>query len=120
METAELGPAMEASAQRSKIDALEEEVAKLEKSLAELGALLNTPETEDFDKGVPLEAAHQRYRWGDDHVERKDAFDWFWLLGFLAQKAAASAQAGDIPKAKHHIITTAAALRNWFGRISAQ
>ena len=57
---------------------------------AELEALLNTPETDDFDRGVPLEAAHQRYRWGDDHDETKDAFDWFWLIGYLSQKAASS------------------------------
>lgn len=85
---------------------------------AELEALLNTPETDDFDKGVPLESAHQRYRWGDDHDENKNAFDWFWLIGYLSQKAATSAVAGDTEKAKHHIITTGAALRNWFRRIS--
>lgn len=84
-----------------------------------LRLLLNTPETDDFDVGVPLEAAHQKYRWGADHDEQKDAYDWFWLIGYLSQKAAASAQAGEVEKARHHVITTAAALRNWFGRLPA-
>lgn len=86
---------------------------------AQLEALLNTPVTDDFDRAVPLESAHQRYRWGNNHDEKKDAFDWFWLIGYLSQKAAASAVAGDADKAKHHIITTAAALRNWFARIQS-
>lgn len=29
--------------------------------------IINTPETADFMAGVPLEAAHQRERWGADH-----------------------------------------------------
>ena len=74
---------------------------------------LNTPEVEDFSRGVRLEAAHQRERWGSEHDEGKSPFDWFWLVGYLAQKAAAAAVAGDIEKAKHHTISTAAAMANW-------
>jgi hypothetical protein len=78
-----------------------------------LSRLLNTPEVENFAKGVELEAAHQRARWGAKHDEGKSPFDWFWLVGYLAQKAASSAVAGDAEKAKHHTISTAAALANW-------
>lgn len=83
-----------------------------------LKTTINTPETADFMKGVPLEAAHQRERWGVDHDAGKGPLDWFWLVGYLAQKAATSAMAGDIEKAKHHTISTAAALANWHLRLS--
>lgn len=86
---------------------------QLEAEVARLTALLNTPEVDDFSRGVVLEAAHQRVRWPSDHDEGKTPFDWFWLVGYLAQKAAASAVAGDVEKAKHHTISTAAALANW-------
>lgn len=84
-----------------------------DKRVADLNAQINTPETVDFLKGIPLEAAHQRERWGADHDAGKAPLDWFWLIGYLAQKAATSAIAGDIEKAKHHTISTAAALANW-------
>ena len=80
--------------------------------------IINTPETADFTAGVPLEAAHQRERWSVDHDAGKTAFDWFWLIGFLAQKAASSQVAGDTEKAKHHTISTAAALANWHAQLS--
>jgi hypothetical protein len=48
--------------------------------------------------------------------------DWFWLVGYLAGKALHAHAAGNVEKAEHHIITTAAALDNWhlhlFGRTS--
>lgn len=85
-----------------------------------LRGLLNSPETEDFMRGVPLEAAHQVERWGADHDAGKEPLDWFWLIGFLAQKAATSAMAGDLDKAKHHTISTAAALANWHAQLSGK
>lgn len=78
---------------------------------------LNVPETKDFLRGVELEAPHQRFRWGTDHDEGKGAFDWFWLIGYLAQKAADAAVRGDFEKARHHTISTAAALANWHLRL---
>lgn len=45
--------------------------------IAELKAERDTPETEDFFKGVPLEAAHQRERWGAEHDSGKTPADWF-------------------------------------------
>jgi hypothetical protein len=86
--------------------------------IEQLEQQINTPETTDFLKGVPLEAAHQRERWGVDHDAGKTAWDWFWLIGYLAQKAGSSAIAGDVEKAKHHTISTAAALANWHLQLS--
>ncbi|WP_347091705.1 hypothetical protein [Sphingomonas parapaucimobilis] len=80
--------------------------------------IINTPETADFMAGVPLEAAHQRERWGADHDAGKRPLDWFWLIGFLAQKAADAAIRGDIKKAKHHTISTGAALANWHAALT--
>jgi hypothetical protein len=85
---------------------------------AELERLINTPETADFLKGVQIEAGHQRERWGSGHDDGKSPLDWFWLIGYLAQKAASAAVAGDVEKAKHHTIWTAAALANWHLRLS--
>ena len=79
---------------------------------------LNTPEVEDFAAGVVSEAQHQRARWGVDHDAGKSPLDWFWLIGFLAQKAAFAAIAGDVSKAQHHTISTAAALANWHASLS--
>ena len=82
------------------------------------GKIINAPETFDFMSGVPLEAAHQRDRWGVEHDAGKTPFDWFWLIGYLSQKAASAAVAGDIEKAKHHTVSTAAALANWHAALS--
>jgi hypothetical protein len=82
--------------------------------------IVNTPETADFMAGVPLEAAHQRSRWGVDHDAGKSPFDWFWLIGYLAQKAADASVRGDAEKAMHHTISTAAALANWHAALSGK
>lgn len=78
---------------------------------------IDTPIINDFLEGVKREAAHQRGRWGHDHDDRKTHADWFWLLGYLGQKALYSALIGDKDKAMHHTITTAAALYNWHDAI---
>lgn len=90
-------------------DALASRNAEIER----LKGLLNTPELHDFASGVVLEAAHQRERWGSTHDAGKAPEDWFWLLGYLGGKALHAAKAGDIEKALHHTISTAAALANW-------
>ncbi len=92
--------------------------AAAEARVAELEALINTPETGNFLKGLPLEAAHQRERWGSAHDAGKAPLDWFWLIGYLAQKAATAAIGGDVEKVKHHTISTAAALANWHRQLS--
>lgn len=89
------------------------EVEQLHAEVARLQALINTPQTETFSEAVRLEAAHQQERWGSTHDAGKTAWDWFWLIGYLAQKAAAAHVIGDLVKAKHHTISTAAALCNW-------
>lgn len=89
------------------------------KQIAALTTLLDTPETENFDLAVPLEAAHQVRRWGADHDAGKAPEDWFWLLGYLGGKALASQRGGDSDKAKHHCISSAAVLRNWHAHIRA-
>lgn len=80
--------------------------------------LINTPQIEDFLKGIQSEAAHQQEKWGSDHDDGKSPFDWFWLIGYLAQKAASAHVADDVEKAKHHTISTAAALFNWHRHIA--
>ncbi|MET0439157.1 MAG: hypothetical protein ABW043_16860 [Devosia sp.] len=96
----------------------EERAGEVEKELR--AKIINTPETADFMAGVPIEAAHQRERWGVDHDAGKTPFDWFWLIGYLAQKAADAACRGDIEKAKHHTISTAAALANWHAALTGK
>jgi hypothetical protein len=89
-------------------------ITALQVTIDHYDVLINTPETESFENGIRLEAAHQTERWGEDHDAAKTAFDWFWLIGYLSQKAASALQQGDIEKARHHMITTAAALKNWY------
>lgn len=90
--------------------------AELQRLQAQVEALLTErdhPETEDFFKGVPLEAAHQRARWSSAHDAGKTPADWFWLVGYLAGKCLAAHIAANREKALHHTISTAAALANW-------
>lgn len=99
---------------RDAADAIERSVAEVER----LRAILNTPEIDDFVRGVTLEAQHQRARWGSAHDAGKENADWFWLIGYLAGKTLAAANAGNSEKALHHAISTAAALANWHAAIS--
>ncbi len=103
---------------QEEIDATNARIAALEAEVARLTALLNSPELVDFSAAVVREAAHQRERWGADHDAGKKPEDWFWLLGFLGGKALAAAKAGDIEKAAHHTISSAAALANWHAAIT--
>lgn len=98
-------------------DSMEGRALFAEEECRRLAGLLNTPEVEDFDKAIPLEAAHQAERFGAEHDAGKSAADWFWLVGYLAGKALAASLAGDAIKAKHHCVSTAAALRNWHAHI---
>jgi len=83
-----------------------------------LTARLNTPEVDGFVVGVVSEAQHQRERWSAEHDAGKMPEDWFWLIGYLAGKALASAIVGNAAKAKHHVIATAAALANWHAALN--
>jgi hypothetical protein len=106
------------------IDILRARVALLEGALADeqmehnlLKELLSRPEIDDFWDGLVLEAAHQRQRWGDAHDRSKSAENWFWLVGYLSGKALRSAIEGDAAKARHHTISSAAALFQWWKAI---
>lgn len=86
--------------------------------LRRLDALINAPHNANFLEGVRVEVAHQIDRWGTAHDRAKAPADWFWLVGYLAGKALAAHAAGDTEKAKHHTISTAAALANWHAAIT--
>ena len=94
--------------------------AALVRRAATLCAIINHPITNNFVEGVRHEAAHQVGRWGAEHDAGKTAWDWFWLMGYLAQKAATAAAAGDEEKALHHTISTAAACLNWHAQIQGK
>lgn len=78
-----------------------------------LKALINAPELNNFLRATHIEAVHQIERWGTASDRAKRPADWFWLVGFLAGKALHAAVSGDKDKARHHCISTAAALYNW-------
>lgn len=96
----------------------QERIKQLEAEVKRLTNLIDTPHTDDFLKAVPLEAAHQIKRWGNEHDNGKTPWDWFWLVGYLSQKAAQAATEGNVEKAKHHTISTAAAMLNWYRRLT--
>jgi len=95
-----------------------ETIGALTAEVKRLSGMINTPEIVDFIGGVHLEAVHQRQRWAAEVDAGKAPLDWFWLIGYLAQKAATAQIAGDTDKALHHTISTAAALANWHAAIS--
>lgn len=101
----------------SYVESLEQKIRELKEEVLELRAKLNVPELEDFAKGVVLEAVHQRDRWGSTHDAGKTAADWFWLIGYLAQKVLYSAD-NNLDRAKHHCVSCAAALANWHAQLA--
>jgi hypothetical protein len=88
--------------------------------ITRLNALINTPHTHEFIEAVRLEMPHQRERWGAEHDAGKTPADWLFLVGFLACKALHALTSGNVEKAKHHVITTAAALGNWYLAITGE
>jgi hypothetical protein len=107
----------ELGAWKQRAQSAEQRAAEADAEVSRLSGLLNSPELHDFSRGVELEAAHQRERWGNEHDAGKTAADWFWLVGYLAGKALHSQTAGNLDKARHHTISTAAELANWHGAI---
>lgn len=103
-----------------------DECIRLKAEIERLNGLINNPHVEGFANSVCMEAAHQRERWGVEHDAGKTDEEWFWLVGHLASKALSAArfvEDGRLPlavveeqrsKALHHIITSAAALANWY------
>lgn len=93
--------------------ASEQKLTNLQAEVDRLNAIINTPHADDFLKAVSIEGEHQRQRWGSEHDAGKTPADWFWLVGHLGGKALHAHAAGNVEKAEHHIITTAAACANW-------
>lgn len=87
-------------------------------NLAEASKMWDGAETSEWFEGVRKEAAYQVARWGVEHDAGKGPEHWFWLVGYLAGKALRSAMDGDLEKAKHHTISTGAALLGWHARLS--
>jgi hypothetical protein len=92
------------------------ERAQLEAEIARLRTIIHTPESDDFLKGVAIEAEYQRQLHGIDATEAR--FDWvqyFWVTGYLLNKALAACKSGECngDKAKHHLITATALISNW-------
>ena len=81
-------------------------------------ALINSPHNADWFEGTRIEAAHQQERCGTEHDGGKEPQEWFWLIGYLAGKCLRASIDGDSEKAKHHTISTAAVLLNWYRRIA--
>ena len=82
----------------------------------ELCRIIYTPERDDFIRGVSIEAEHQRQRWPESD-RRKTPLEWAGIILFLAGKAIRACLDGDLDKAKHHAVSTAAALLNWHRRL---
>ena len=80
--------------------------------------LISRPYIGAWTDEVIVEAAHQRDRWGADQDHGKQPEDWFWLIGYLAGKSLASHKAGDMHKARHHTVSTAAVLAHWAAAIN--
>lgn len=102
-----------ASLVESLIESLRTQTAIAQK----LDVLVNSPELNDFAKGVVTEAVHQKLKWGTSHDEGKTAEDWIFLMGHLSGKAAQAKKDGNVDKAKHHCISAAAAMANWHTQI---
>ena len=103
-----------AKAEKARSKTVEGLVARVEY----LEGRINSPEYDEFLRGVRIEALHQVERWGTEHDKAQRPADWFWLVGYLAGKALHAALQGHARKARHHCISTAAALYNWHCAIS--
>lgn len=87
--------------------------------LRQLRSLVDRPAIADFATAVKLEAAHARDRFGADHDLGKAPWDWFWTLAHPASKCVHALLAGDVSKALHHTVSSAALLANWHADIAA-
>lgn len=77
--------------------------------------LLSRPQLFPFIEAVRCEMVHQQLRFPPGHDQIKTSADWIWLLAHLATKGAAASTYGDLDKALHHTISTAAACGHWHG-----
>lgn len=70
---------------RLKIRHLEEELDLVKSQRDKYFDILNTPYINDFASAVVTEAAHQRFRWGNE-INKKDE-EWFWTVAYLCSKS---------------------------------
>ncbi len=112
------GAAQVGVAEAAYLRMVESDLRETKAEVARLKSLINHPEVEAFLRGTHIEAVHQVERWGTSSDRAKSPADWFWLLGYLAGKALRAAEAGNVEKAKHHCISSAAVLYNWHCAIS--
>ena len=91
--------------------------AKAADEIKRLRDLIGRPYVGAWTDEILIEAAHQRDRFGAAHDHGKQPEDWFWLIGYLAGKALAAHKAGDLAKAHHHTVSTAAVLAHWAAAI---
>ena len=96
-----------------KIDELTAENERLTK-------ILNTPMIEEFVEATKAEAAHQTWRWGEEHDAKKTPEEWYELISYLAGKALQAHIDGDRRTGLHHTISSAAALMHWHQAIQRQ
>ena len=103
-----------------KLDRLDAEIEELriardraEAEAERFRALISRPYVGLWADEVVVEAAHQRERWPSAEDAKKTPAAWFWLVGYLAGKALAAAEAGDTDKLRHHTVSTAAVLAHW-------
>ncbi len=75
--------------------------------IEELEQLINSPELDDFLKGVGLESAHQTERWGAESEARKSPEHYALVLNKLQGKQAVAIFDQNTEKYKHHLITMA-------------
>lgn len=108
---------MNRSAEFIRSRASEAEVTELKTEVERLLALIGRPYVGAWTDEILIEAAHQRDRWGSNHDHGKQPEDWFWLIGYLAGKALAAHKVGDMQKAHHHTVSTAAVLAHWAAAI---
>lgn len=82
--------------------------------------LINSPEIEDFLKGVRLESAHQTERWGSEQEALKLPHDYALVLDKLKGKQALAIWDKATDKYKHHLITMAAVCFNMHRQIDKE
>lgn len=89
--------------------------------VARLRAVIETPENDDFIVGVSIEAEYQCRKHGvDNGLAARNWTQWLWVAGYLLNKAVAACQRDDTEKGKHHLVTTAALLKNWHNVLIGQ
>jgi len=102
----------------SGLETLQRERNEAVAEVARLNAIINSPQSGDFLRAVSTEAEHQRQRWGSEHDAGKTNADWNALIGYLLAKALIAMATGDREKSEHHVITAAAALKNWHAAVT--